>query len=57
MIKEYKTIKEVFVHSMENYAHNTLILEKPSHKDPYKNITFKEALLKTKLYLCSFSFS
>lgn len=38
----YKTIKEVFVHSMENYAHNTLILEKPSHKDPYKNITFKE---------------
>lgn len=39
---EYKTVKEIFIHSMKNYADNTLILQKPSHKEPYKEITYKQ---------------
>ena len=39
---EYKTVKEIFIHSMENYANNTLILQKPNHKDPYKEYTYKQ---------------
>ena len=38
----YKTIKEVFVRSMKEYADNTLILQKPNHKEPYKEITYKQ---------------
>lgn len=39
---EYKTVKEIFIHSMENYANEPLILEKPSHKEPYKETTYRE---------------
>ena len=39
---DYKTVKEIFIHSMKNYADNTLILQKPSHKEPYKEITYKQ---------------
>ena len=39
---EYKTVKEIFIHSMQNYADNTLILQKPNHKEPYKEYTYKK---------------
>ena len=39
---DYKTIKEVFVNSIEKFADNTLILQKPSHKEPYKEISYKQ---------------
>ncbi|MGN1326731.1 MAG: AMP-binding protein, partial [Clostridia bacterium] len=38
----YKTIKEVFIRSMKEYPDNTLILQKPNHKEPYKEITYKQ---------------
>ncbi len=38
----FKTIKEAFFNSMEKYSENTLILEKPDHKTPYKEIKYKE---------------
>ena len=38
----YKTVKEIFVHSMQNYADNQLILQKPNHKEPYRRYTYKE---------------
>lgn len=38
----YKTIKEVFKHSMEAFPDNTLILEKAEHKGPYEEITYKD---------------
>ena len=38
----YKTIKDAFNYSTEHYADNVLILEKPDHKTPYKEITYKE---------------
>ena len=38
----YKTIKEVFVHSMDKYPNNPLILEKTVHKEPYKVTTYRE---------------
>lgn len=38
----YKTIKEIFIRSMKEYADKTLILQKPNHKEPYKEITYKE---------------
>ncbi len=38
----YQTIKEVFFYSMENFADNTLILEKPDHKSEYKEIKYKQ---------------
>ena len=39
---EFKTIKEVFNYSMEKYTDNVFILEKPEHKAPYKEITYRE---------------
>ena len=39
---EYKTVKEIFIHSMQHYADNTLILQKPNHKEPYKEYTYKK---------------
>ncbi len=39
---DYKTVKEIFIHSMENYSNETLILQKPNHKEPYKEITYKQ---------------
>ena len=38
----YKTIKEVFIHSMKEYAKNPLILQKPNHKEPYREYTYEE---------------
>lgn len=38
----YSTIKEAFSHSKEAYADNVLILQKPDHKSPYKEIKYKE---------------
>lgn len=38
----YKTIKEIFNRSMKKYADRPLILQKPNHKEPYKEITYKE---------------
>lgn len=41
-IHEYNTIKEIFEEVTEKYSQNTLILQKPNHKEPYKEITYKE---------------
>ncbi|MBQ3409193.1 MAG: AMP-binding protein [Clostridia bacterium] len=38
----FKTIKETFYNSMEKYPDNVLIMEKPDHKSPYKEIKYKE---------------
>ena len=41
-ITNYKTIKEIFERSTTLYADNTFILEKYSHKEPFKEIKYKE---------------
>ena len=38
----YKTVKEFFYRAVKLYADNVCILEKPDHKTPYKEITYKE---------------
>ena len=38
----YKTVKEIFNHSMAEYKDNALILQKPGHKDPYKVTTYRQ---------------
>ena len=38
----YKTIREAFLNSVNKYPKEDCILEKPSHKDPYKITTFQE---------------
>lgn len=38
----YKTVKEFFLNSLDKYSNRQCILEKPSHKEPYKAITYKE---------------
>ena len=38
----FSTIKEAFVNAMEKYSDNALILQKPDHKSPYKEITYKQ---------------
>ena len=38
----YKTIKEAFIENVKKYPKEDCILEKPSHKEPYKIITYKE---------------
>ena len=38
----YKTVKEFFTRSVELYADNVAILEKPDVKSPYKEFTYKE---------------
>lgn len=38
----YKTIKEAFYTSAKKYPNEDCILEKPSHKEPYKITTYKE---------------
>ncbi len=38
----YKTVKEFFLKSIKEYANNPCILEKPSHKEEYKTITYKQ---------------
>lgn len=39
---QYKTVKEFFTRSLEMYQEEPCILEKPSHKEPYKITTYKE---------------
>ena len=38
----YKTVKEFFLKSIKEYPNNPCILEKPSHKEEYKTITYKQ---------------
>ncbi len=38
----YKTVKEFFIRSVKRYPNEPCILEKPSHKEPYKEISYKE---------------
>ena len=38
----YKTVKEFFLRSIEKYADEPCILEKPDHKVPYQIKTYKE---------------
>ncbi len=38
----YKTVKEFFIKSTEQYPNRPCILEKPNHKEPYKTYTYKE---------------
>ena len=38
----YKTIREAFLNSVQKYPKEDCILEKPTHKDPYKITTFQE---------------
>ena len=38
----FTTVKDIFVESMKKYADNTLVLQKPSHKEPYKEITYRQ---------------
>lgn len=38
----YKTVKEFFTKSINEYAERPCILEKPDHKEPYKTFTYKE---------------
>ncbi len=38
----YKTIKEAFLDSTKKYPNEDCILEKPTHKDPYKITTYQE---------------
>ena len=38
----YKTIKEIFNSSIEKYSENIFALEKQDHKEPYKEITYKQ---------------
>ena len=39
---DYKTVKEIFIRSMKEYADETLILQKPNHKEPYKEISYRQ---------------
>lgn len=41
-VTHYKTVKEAFLNSLEKYPNRPCILEKQSHKEPYKTITYKE---------------
>lgn len=38
----YKTVKEFFLRSIEQYSSRPCILEKPSHKESYQTITYKQ---------------
>ena len=38
----YQTVKEFFTRAVEKYPNETCILEKPDHKEPYKETTYKE---------------
>ncbi len=38
----YKTVKDFFLKSIKEYSNNACILEKPSHKEPYKTFTYKQ---------------
>lgn len=38
----FSTIKEAFNNAMEKYPDNVLIMQKPDHKSPYKEIKYKE---------------
>lgn len=38
----YKTIKEIFARSLNEFSERPFILEKADHKEPYKTFTYKE---------------
>ena len=38
----YKTVKEFFTKSINEFSERPCILEKPDHKEPYKTYTYKE---------------
>ncbi len=38
----YKTVKEFFLTSIKEYSTRPCILEKPDHKEPYKEFTYKD---------------
>lgn len=38
----YKTIKEIFKKSIKEFEDRPFILEKPEHKEPYKEFTYKD---------------
>ena len=38
----YKTVKEFFLKSIKEYSTRPCILEKPDHKEPYKEFTYKD---------------
>ena len=38
----YKTVKDIFINSMNKYANNTIIAQKTNHKEPYKKITYEQ---------------
>jgi hypothetical protein len=38
----YKTVKEFFLKSINEYSDRPCILEKPNHKEEYKTITYKQ---------------
>ena len=38
----YKTVKEFFTKSINEFSERPCILEKPEHKEPYKTYTYKE---------------
>ena len=38
----YKTVKEFFLRSIKEFENRPCILEKPDHKESYKEITYKE---------------
>jgi len=39
---DYKTIKEIFFKSTKKYADKEFILEKPDHKEPYREYSYQE---------------
>ena len=39
---KYKTIKEIFLRSLDKYTNEPLIWQKENHKEPYKAYTYKE---------------
>ena len=38
----YKTVKEFFLKSIQEYANTPCILEKPNHKEPYQTISYQQ---------------
>lgn len=38
----YELIRDMFKDTIKKHADNVVVMEKPSHKEPYRNITYKE---------------
>ena len=41
-VQKYNTVKEIFEEVTNKYSENEIILQKPNHKEPYKEITYKQ---------------